>query len=142
MQFALPFVKTNIPAAPGNVPPTLEQSESQFDEDIDDMLETPGPSQLFPAEAPPLPPSLPQQPAPDLSSQQPPSIHSQQPPLSQQPIGLAQPSNLSKKKPGPKRGITTTDVDTTFMDFLQTKTARLTTPKEKDKKNCSDQIFP
>lgn len=38
---------------------------------------------------------------------------------------------MTKKKSGFKRGISTTDVDAKFMDFLQAKTARLSTPKER-----------
>ena len=109
MQFTIPFIKTNTPADSGNVPPCLQQSEPLFDEDVDNVLETPVPSQLLSAEAPPPPPPLPQPPSPVTSSPHPPSIHSQKLPLFQQPIGLPQPANLNKKKPGPKRGISTTD---------------------------------
>jgi len=39
---------------------------------------------------------------------------------------------MTKKKSGFKRGISTTDVDAKFMDFLQAKTARLSTQKGRD----------
>lgn len=58
MQFALPFVKTNMPTAPGNMPPVNEQCDSQslIDQNYGDMQEKPGPSQDFSAEIPRLSP--------------------------------------------------------------------------------------
>lgn len=38
---------------------------------------------------------------------------------------------MTKKKSGCKRGISTTNVDTKFMNFVEVKTAKLSTPKEK-----------
>lgn len=62
---------------------------------------------------------------------QPLSIDTQQSPLSQSPNISPKASGMTKEKLGFKRGISTTDVDAKFMNFLQAKTARLSTPKER-----------
>lgn len=131
MQFALPFVKTNMPTA-GNMPPVNEQCDSPIDQNYGDIQKTPGPSQDFSAEVPHLSPTQISESASRIDSFQPLSIDKQQSTLSQSPSRPSNTSNMTKKKSGFKRGISTTDVDAKFMDFLQAKTARLSTQKGRD----------
>ncbi|VVC42101.1 Hypothetical protein CINCED_3A001739 [Cinara cedri] len=66
-----------------------------------------------------------------MVSFQSPSIDIQQLTLSESPSKPSKASNVTKKKSSFKREISTTYVDTKFMDFLLAKTARLSTPKER-----------
>lgn len=130
MQFALPFVKTNMPTASGNMPPVNEQYDSQslIDQNYGDMQEKLRPSQHFSAEVPHLSLTKIPQSASRMDSFQPLSIDTQQSTHSESPSRPSKTSDMTKKKSDFKRGISTTDINAKFMDFLQAKTARLSTP--------------
>lgn len=107
MQFALPFVKTNMPNAPGNMPPANEQYDSQFliDQNYGDMQEKPGSSQDFSVEVPHLSPTEVPQSASRMDSFQPLSIDTHKSTLPESSRRPSKASDITKMKSGFKRGI-------------------------------------